>query len=284
MAARPDFYSDANEWWGGAPSGEPYVEPAPMAAPVSGPPYTIHNPPPAGSAPPGTNWMLNPGTGEFEPIPIGSLPPWGARVDQPGTPAPVASPTPVTAPVDYGYSGGGGGEYFGGMAPPARTPLAALNYPALNLPRMQAPPAFSYEDFRAPTFEEAQNEPGFDYALKQGIKAYENSKAYTGTYRGGATIKGINDYARNMAAQNYGQVFDRKAQIWDRNRNNAASNYMTNYGVTRDVFDRNYGATKDEFAPKARGTELQFARDWDLFAYEGDDAYRRWKALVDANT
>lgn len=214
-----------------------------------------------------------------------------------------AAPTAPTTGGDYtppgGYGGGGGGDY-GGYQLPNRSSLASLNYPTLNLPRAEAPPAFSYGDFsfegfKAPTLEDAQNEPGFDYALKQGVKAFENSKAFSGTYKGGATIKGINDYARNMANQNYGQVFERQGQAYDRNRgnafgnwsanrNNAAENYMTNYGVSRDVFDRNYNATKDEFAPRARGAELEYARDWDQYAYEGDNSYRRWKALVDANS
>lgn len=188
----------------------------------------------------------------------------------------------------------------GGYQAPARRPLASLNYPQFNGGRMTAPPPFAfdpftYEDFAAPTITEAQQEPGFDYALNQGIKAYENSKAYLGTYKTGGTIKGLNDYARNMANQNYNQVFDRKAQTYDRNRGNAFGNwsanrenaadaYATNYGISRDVFDRNYAAAKDEYAPRARASELEFARDWDVFAYEGDDDYRRWKALVDANS
>lgn len=186
-------------------------------------------------------------------------------------------PYPTTYPT---YTGGGGGMSY---QAPERRPLAALNYPQFSGPTFAAPKPFTYEDFTLPTLEEAQNEPGFDYALKQGIKAYENSKAYLGTYRSGGTIKGLNDYARNMATQNYDKVFDRKAQTYDRNRSNAADAYATNYGISRDVFDRNYTSAKDTYAPKAREAELNFARDWDVYAYEGDDDYRRWKALVDAN-
>lgn len=197
-----------------------------------------------------------------------------------------------------GPSGGDGGY---NPAPPPRMALSNLNdtYPQFQGPRFEAPPPFaydpfSYESFSAPTLQEAQAEPGFEFALQQGLKAMENSKAYLGTYRTGGTIKGLNDYARNMANQNYNQVFDRKGQTYDRNRGNAFGNwsanrenaadaYATNYGISRDVFDRNYTAAKDEYQPKARAAELQFGREWDQYAYEGDDAYRRWKALVDAN-
>lgn len=188
--------------------------------------------------------------------------------------------TPDTTPPPGDNTGGGGW----GFQPIRRIPPPSLAYPELTLPRFATPDPFVYEDFKAPTLADAQSEPGFDYALKEGIKAYENSKAYLGTYRTGGTIKGLNDYARNMANQNYNQVFDRKAQTYDRNRSNAADTYATNYGISRDVFDRNYLAAKDEFQPKARAAELQFARDWDVWQYEGDDDYRRWKARIDANS
>lgn len=192
-----------------------------------------------------------------------------------------------TTPMITTTGGGGdygGGDYFSGLQPPSRMPLSALNYPQFQGPRFTPPKPFEFEPFKAPTLAEAQAEPGFDYALQQGLKAMENSKAYLGTYRTGGTIKALNDYARNMANQNYGQVYSRAADTYDRNRNNAASNYATNYGISRDVFDRDYQGAKDTHASNARGRELEFAREWDQFAYEGDDAFRRWKAIVDANT
>lgn len=295
-----DFANDYDEWLrltgGDTGSGGtiPTAPPQPSAPPSqnwtdpdTAMPDWLHNPDADMSGhtlPPGLRWVFQDGMWQTVQMPRGSQTTTGA-----------------TSTGDYtppgGYGGGGGGYEY---QPPQRYDLASLNYPEFNAPRFSAPPAFSYdpfsyEEFKAPTLEEAQNEPGFDYALKQGIKAYENSKAFTGTYKGGSTIKGINDYARNMANQNYGQVFERKGQTYDRNRgnafgnwsanrSNAADNYMMNYGVSRDTFDRNYTAAKDEYAPKARGAELQFGRDWDVFAYEGDDAYRRWKALVDANS
>lgn len=269
-----DPWSDEDPEWARYNYFPPQQDETAAPPQASGPPWTAANPPPPGSAPPGTNWMLNPTTGEFEPIGIGQMPPWGPRADQP-FPPPATAPTP---PVYPPLIGGGGG-----YQPQERRTLGSLNYPEFNAPTFTAPKPFSYEDFTLPTLEEAQKEPGFDFALQQGVKAYENSKAYLGTYRSGATIKGLNDYARNMATQNYGQVFDRKAQTYDRNRSNAADAYATNYGISRDVFDRNYTAAKDQYAPQARAAELDFARDWDIYSYEGDDDYRRWKAMIDAN-
>lgn len=227
---------------------------------------------------------------------------------------PPADPPPDDGPDDGPDDDPGG---FSGLTPPPRLALSNLNetYPQFVAPQFQAPEPFSYEpfsydpfsyeSFQAPTLSEAQAEPGFEFALNQGIKAFENSKAYLGTYKTGATITGLNDYARNMANTNYNDVFQRKGETYDRNRGNAFNNwqgnrenafgnwsanrenaadaYATNYGISRDVFDRKYQGAKDEYQPKARAAELQFGRDWDQYAYEGDDAYRRWKALVDAN-
>lgn len=235
------------------------------------------------------DWMLQPGQPPVQATPgyywswsgdhWAMLPAPTATAAPTGTPPPTGGDTtPDPLPTTYG-----GDPYAGGMPTGPRMQLSALNYPQFNGPKFQAPAPFQYDPFQEPTIEEAQKEPGFEYALNQGIKAYENSKAYLGTYRSGATIKGLNDYARNMASQNYGQVYSRKADTYDRNRNNAASNYATNYGISRDVFDRDYMGAKDTYAPQARAAELQFARDWDQYAYEGDDAYRRWKAVIDAN-
>lgn len=250
---------------------------------------------PAPQPPPGYQYVLNPDTKEWVLLPQGSQLPWLPN-KQP-TAVDERSGGPTYTPTG---TGGGGGDIYGGGVP-MRSGLSRITdtYPNFQGPRFEAPAPFafdpfSYEDFQAPTLAEAQGEPGFEYALNQGIKAFENSKAYLGTYRTGGTIKGLNDYARNMANQNYNEVFRRKGETYDRNRGNAFQNwqgnrenaadaYATNYGISRDVFDRNYTAAKDEYAPKARAAELQFGRDWDVYAYEGDDAYRRWKALVDAN-
>lgn len=255
-------------------------------------------------------------------------PPWVAPWDPyagdfNNVPRPEPTPTPVPTPNEFFVEpipntpfGGPSYDYQAPVARPAPSGDLNQTYPQFNAPQFAAPAPFSYgefkydpfayESFKAPTLAEAQAEPGFEFALNQGLKAMEHSKAYAGTYRTGGTIKGLNDYARSAANQNYTNVFERQGQTYDRNRGNAysawqgnrdnafgnwsgnrenaADAYAMNYGVSRDVFDRTYQGAKDEYAPKARASELQFGRDWDQYAYEGDDSYRRWKAMIDANT
>ena len=295
-----DPYEENPDEWGG------YVPPPAGVPPIE---YTQNDP---GWTPPdtpgftwqyvdGVGWRATPNTPAAPTAPGGGDRP--PKPDDPGdgrTYIWMGDQWGLTQPTTAPFGPPGGGNDYGGYDGGPRTPPPALNYPSFTAPTFSAPAPFgydpfAYESFAAPTLAEAQAEPGFEYALNQGVKAFENSKAYLGTYKSGATIKGLNDYARNMANQNYNQVFERKGQTYDRNRGNAfdtytanranaADAYTTNYGISRDVFDRTYQGAKDEYAPRARQSELQFARDWDQYAYEGDDAYRRWKAMIDANS
>lgn len=155
------------------------------------------------------------------------------------------------------------------------------NPPTYDAQTFTPPPAFSYEDFRAPTMAEAESEPGYEFAATQGRKQVEATKAAQGTYRSGATLKDIYAWASEYAKQNYSGVFDRKLTGYGVNRNNAADAYMTNYGVSRDTFDRNYGSQRDAFDrkygayrtgfdSKSRRAELDFSRDWDVYASDRD--------------
>lgn len=60
-------------------------------------------------------------------------------------------------------------------------------------------------------------------------------------------------------------MFDRSLRKYETNRNNAADSYMTNYGVSRDIFDRSYRSYLDDIGGRRRAAELEFNRDWDLY-------------------
>lgn len=136
-------------------------------------------------------------------------------------------------------------------------------WPSWEPPTFGAPAPFDYEDFSAPSLADAEREPGYEFAATQGRKHVEATKAAQGIYKSGQTLKDIYSWASEFAKQNYGGVFDRKLRMYDTNRNNAAQNYMTNYGVSRDVFDRGYNSYAGGYDSKRRFAELEFARDWD---------------------
>lgn len=167
--------------------------------------------------------------------------------------------------------------------------MGGFAWPSFSAPRFSAPspfsyPDFSYKDFTPPSLEDAKNEPGYEFARSEGLRALTNDRAAQGVRRIGGTLKDLITWGDKFAEQNYGNVFNRGLTTystnrgnafgnWSANRNNAAENYQTNYGISRDVFDRNYKAAQDEFQPQQRQAELTF-----------DDLYRRWKAELDSTT
>jgi hypothetical protein len=81
---------------------------------------------------------------------------------------------------------------------------------------------------------------------------------------------------RNNAADIYDRNYRTVWETYDRNRNNAADTWRVNTDEGRAAYDRDFQAAWNEFLPKQRAAELQFARDFDLFTYLNDDAFRRW--------
>ncbi len=82
-------------------------------------------------------------------------------------------------------------------------------------------PNYSFgETFKAPTAEEAMQDPGIQYQLQQGQRAIEAYQRATGTHLSGGAVKDINANAQGIAATGYQNVF---------NRNLAAFN--TRYGT-----------------------------------------------------
>ncbi len=106
-----------------------------------------------------------------------------------------------------GYGGGGGGGTYGGA------------------------PAFEHGDFVAPTYEEAVSDPGYQFALRQGVAGMERSASARGTLRTGGTLRDIVDYGQRAGAQQYQNVYNRRANT-----------FGINYQIARDEFAPRYGS------------------------------------------
>lgn len=130
----------------------------------------------------------------------------------PGVPAPGPSPAPPAplqltswlptpgAPHGGGGAGGGGGEDYS-------------NFPDVNF---GAVPQFKAPVFGAPTLQDAEKEPGYQFRLQSGQDALEHSAAAKGLLRTGGTLKDIIGYGQNFASQEYGNVYNRALQSFDR--------------------------------------------------------------------
>jgi hypothetical protein len=72
--------------------------------------------------------------------------------------------------------------------------------------------------FHAPTLEEAQQNPGYQFALQTGTNALEKGAAARGNLLSGSEGTALQQYGQGLGEQNYQQVYNR-----------ALENYMTNY-------------------------------------------------------
>jgi hypothetical protein len=74
------------------------------------------------------------------------------------------------------------------------------------------------QQFQAPTAAQAQQTPGYQFQLQQGLAAAQNSAAGQGGLLSGGTLAGLNNYAQGTASTNYQNTF-----------NNALTQYQSAY-------------------------------------------------------
>jgi hypothetical protein len=74
--------------------------------------------------------------------------------------------------------------------------------------------------FTAPTAAQAEQNPGYQFALESGTHALNENGAATGTLMTGTQGTALQQYGQQLGEQNYQQVY-----------NNALQNYMTNYST-----------------------------------------------------
>lgn len=78
-----------------------------------------------------------------------------------------------------------------------------------------------------PTEQQLQQTPGYQFTLNQGLNTVNNQLAAKGLNLSGAQAKGIGQYTTGLADTTYQQQYQ-----------NALQNFMTNYGVQSDQYNR----------------------------------------------
>lgn len=194
------------------------------------------------------------------------------------------------------------------------TPTAA---PAFTAPTWQAPgmaaptlgAAAQWQGpaaFAAPTAQQMQQDPGYQFRLQEGQRALDMSAAARGTLRGGAQLKALQGYGQQLGSQEYQNAYNR-----------AKDTYGLAYDAARDTYNRQTQRTGDEYAADVnrygwdaqeranaynaafRGSEAEYApamstwqaqnlsgqrnaefnaqNQWQRETYYNDDDYRRWR-------
>ncbi len=160
--------------------------------------------------------------------PYGSVPPAGNATGFRTTMGPAKLPpdattgataAPPAAVADPAAGGGILAPY--GVAPPA--------FP--NIPAFTPPPAYVAGQFKAPSLEEALNDPGYQFRTQQGEDALQRWSAARGTLNDSGTAKALIDYGQNAGEQGYGNVYARDFGTFQANEANRANAYKTNYGT-----------------------------------------------------
>jgi hypothetical protein len=156
-----------------------------------------------------------------------------------------------------GYGGGGGtgvgGAFGGGGSAPdgggnywgagttnspfgpwqgrftAPTPQGLPDAPVFNAPTYTPPPAFSYGDFKAPSYEDAANDPWYQAQERRGMDQLQTLAAAKGTLNDSGTLKALIDYGKTSDSQQYQNVWNRDLGAYTTNRGNALDAYNTNY-------------------------------------------------------
>lgn len=137
------------------------------------------------------------------------------RVIQPAVPAPSPGPVqPLDADEDYT----GGRPVFlppsfdiGRFSPPSAGGGVNLGFdPSSKSITADGVSLLSRrDDFRGPTADTFQADPGYDFRAKEGMRAFTNAKSAQGLLRTGGTLKGLIDYGQGLASQEFGNVWNR---------------------------------------------------------------------------
>lgn len=163
---------------------------------------------------------------------------------------------------------------------PGATGTGVPDTPRFNAPGYNKPPAFSYEDYVAPTLAEAEADPGYLFASNEGRRALEQGAAARGLLNSGGTLKDILAWGGNYGQQRYSDVDARKRNTYSMNRANAVGNYNTNYQTQyQDPYAIAYRSASDMFAPEMTGystnaaanqraNELDYSNAWDLSQFD----------------
>lgn len=173
------------------------------------------------------------------------------------------------SPRGTGGGGGGGNAGGGGMGggPDYRMlPFSPYQSAGAFTPRNAT---FSFDPYKASSWEDAAKEPGYDASRTQLRKQIEAGAAHSGMVRSGMTIGDLYSNLDALGQQNFTNFDNRNFRNWSGNRDLAATKFGLELGVDRDIYDR-HAQDVD------RGNNYRFNTEDSSFR----DALTRWTEMT----
>lgn len=157
---------------------------------------------------------------------------------------------------------GGGGSASGGIdlnAPlnqqyAGTMPTVPTSAPLPDVPQAPA--------FAGPTWESVYADPGYQFALKQGMEATQNAQAAKGMLHSGATLKALSGLGQQTATQFYNDAFTRGLNTYN-------TNYQTQY-------QNPYLAKVNQWQLGNEAAQQQYQNQWGQYQ-QGYNQYRNWQ-------
>lgn len=205
-----------------------------------------------------------------------------------------------TTPTETGTTGGGGGG--GGTGPGPGTLIQPFNQPytptgsggpnPMPMPTIggsvgtiPGAPAFpTIPQFSAPSMEQAMNDPGYKFVLDQGDKNLQNWAAARGTLNDSSTAKAMIDYGQGAATTQYGNVWDRAMNTYDKNTqtqyldpwNAQYQNWVTGtVGPTMAQYQTNAANTSHLNDTTWQDNWNQWLQNWNIFRDQRDSTFNK---------
>lgn len=233
--------------------------------------------------PPANNGGWDPNAMAWNPGPtaggVGGVTGGGGGSVAPPAPGGGSLIAPFTQPyTPAGSAAPGGGQPIGSPSDYLTTIPGAPQFP--NIPR-----------FQAPTMEEAMADPGYAFTLKQGDANLQNWAAAKGTLNDSSTAKALIDYGQGAATTQYGNVWDRAAQTYDRNTTTQyldpfAAAYQTWMGGTVNPTMSNFSTQASNIAHTNDVAQQDnwnsWLQKWNIFRDQRDSTFNKQTAIATA--
>lgn len=128
-----------------------------------------------------------------------------------------------------------------------------------------------------------EQDPGYQFRVKEGIKALDRSASARGKLRSGAQDKAITRYGQEAASQEYANAYSRFADKYSRNYQRESDIYRTDYQREADIYNTGYQQDKDVYD---RGVDRSLNiyqtgvnRASDIYSKEADRKARKFNIL-----